>query len=302
MNKEQLYEAIEAYLEGKLAAEDRQAFEKEMAADPQLKTEVALHRRMQQELGKSAKAERREQLRQIARDFPLEQRTRRAAVFWLIPLSGAVAAAIIGAVIWWALPRSGQPAWQQEQGPAIAADSLPGEQAAVPDSLIAAKPEPAEEKAPPAAQPQKKPSAAPPAADPFRPNPQLEGLIAAEARDAGFLISATAEVAPTTSENFRATVAGTLRSGLATEGARIQLAIYDNRPDSYREERPAANIPLELQRLDDEEVQGFGKMKNYTFEEEVAKELPPGLYYYVIKREGEDKPLFIGKMEVRKVD
>ena len=97
MSKEQLYETIEAYLEGKLTAEARRAFEKEMAADPQLKTEVALHQRMQQELGKSGKAKLREQLQQVAQEFPLE-RKRRSPILRLMPVWGAVAAAIIAAI------------------------------------------------------------------------------------------------------------------------------------------------------------------------------------------------------------
>ena len=97
-------------------------------------------------------------------------------------------------------------------------------------------------------------------------------------------------------------VALDLRAGSPADDARIQLQIYDNQPASYLKDRPAASIALELQQLDDEEVQGFGKMKNYTFEKQVDKELPPGLYYYVIKREGEDTPLFVGKVEVRKED
>lgn len=300
MSKEQLYETIEAYLEGKLTAEARRAFEKEMAADPQLKTEVALHQRMQQELGKSGKAKLREQLQQVAQEFPLE-RKRRSPILRLMPVWGAVAAAIIAAVIWWAWPRTGQSTLPQ--GPTVATESSPGEQTAVPDSLMAVNPEQEkkqEETTPP--RQQKQPSAAPPAADPFRPNPKLEGLAAAKSGDANFLVSATADAALTASEKFRATVAGTLRAGSPADDARIQLQIYDNQPASYLKDRPAASIALELQQLDDEEVQGFGKMKNYTFEKQVDKELPPGLYYYVIKREGEDTPLFVGKVEVRKED
>ena len=298
MNKEQLYETIEAYLEGKLTDEARRDFEKEMAADPQLKTEVALHRRMQQELGKSGKAELREQLQQIAQEFPLE-RKRRSTISWLIPVSGALAAAILAGVIWWALPRAGESPVQQ--GPAIASDNTPSEPSAVNDSLIAVEPAPKLQEAAPSPQ-QQQPSTAPPAPDPYLPNPKLENLIASEKPDPNYLISANANTAPTTSENFRATVSGTLRSALLADEGSIQIQIYDNRPASYQKERPAASIPLELQRLEDQEVQGFGKMKNYTFEKEVEKELPPGLYYYIIKREGEDTPLFIGKVEVRKED
>lgn len=296
MNKEQLYETIEAYLEGKLEAEACHAFEREMADDPELRAEVALHKKMQEELGRSGKAALREQLRQIGQEFPLEKKGRRA-ISWLMPVSVALAASIIGAVIWWAWPRFGQPTLPQ--GPSVVVDSLPGEQKVSPDSLIAVEPQP-EEAVP--SRPEKQPPALQPSSGPYLPNPQLEALAASEGRDVNFLISAEAGAVKTGSEHFRATVAGTLRAGSPVGEGRIVLQIYDNRPDSYRKERPASSLPLELQPLEDEEVQGFGRMKNYTFEKEVEKELPPGLYYYVIKREGEDTPLFVGKVEVRKED
>ena len=297
MNKEQLYETIEAYLEGALSADARQAFEKEMADNPEMKAELELHRRLHQELGKADKAALKEQLQQIAREFPLESKGRKAAVYRLMPIWGAVAAAIIAAVIWWAWPRfTPSPGGE---GPIVASDSLPGSQTSLPDSLMANEPEPKSEEVPISEPQQKIPTPSSPA-DPFRPNPKLEGLAAAKSGDANFLVSATADAALTASEKFRATVAGTLRAGSPADDARIQLQIYDNQPASYLKDRPAASIALELQQLDDEEVQGFGKMKNYTFEKQVDKELPPGLYYYVIKREGEDTPLFVGKVEVRK--
>ncbi len=294
MNKEEKYEAIEAYLEGELAEEARRAFEREMAADPELQKEVALHRKIHRELSKAGKAQLRAQLRQAAQEF-LPEKEKGRSIRRLMPIWLAAAAAIIAAVIWWAWPRLEQASW--EQGPALAVDSLPGEQTAAPDSLIAAKPEP-QETAPP--QKEEKPAPAPPAADPFRPNPRLESLVAQKGQNAGLIISASADAAPISEEKFRAIVTGTLRSPSTAEGANIELQIYDNQPGSYQKGETEASIPLELQQLEDEEVLGFGKMKNYTFEKEVDKELPPGLYYYVIKREGENGPLFVGKVEIKK--
>ena len=295
MNKEQLYETIEAYLEGALSADARQAFEKEMADNPEMKAELELHRRLHQELGKADKAALKEQLQQIAREFSLESKGRKAAVYRLMPIWGAVAAAIIAAVIWWAWPRfTPSPGGE---GPIVASDSLPGSQTSLPDSLMANEPEPKSEEVPISEPQQKIPTPSSPA-DPFRPNPRLEGLIAAENRDAGFRISADADAAKMPSDSFRATVAGTLRSISSTEGEHLTLYVYDNQPESFQKEHPAASLPLDLKPLNDEEVQGFGKMKNYTFEKDVEKELPPGLYYYVIKREGDNTPLFIGKVEL----
>lgn len=70
MEKEQLYQTIEAYLEGKLAGEELVAFERELATDRTLAQEVALHRSLQTHLGDSPKLDLRATLDEIAQDFP----------------------------------------------------------------------------------------------------------------------------------------------------------------------------------------------------------------------------------------
>jgi hypothetical protein len=70
MEKEQIYQTIEAYLEGELGPEERTAFEEELATDADLAREVALHRRLQEELGDADKVNLRMSLEAIAKEFP----------------------------------------------------------------------------------------------------------------------------------------------------------------------------------------------------------------------------------------
>ena len=53
MTQEELYDRIEAYLEGTFSPQEHQEFEQEIDADPELKQEVELHRQLQGELGES---------------------------------------------------------------------------------------------------------------------------------------------------------------------------------------------------------------------------------------------------------
>ena len=97
MDKAQLYDTIEAYLEGELSTEGRRAFEREMAARPDIRAEVAPHRKLHQELGNSGKARLREQLKQISREFPLEGEGGNAS--WLGSLVGVLVVGIAVVVL-----------------------------------------------------------------------------------------------------------------------------------------------------------------------------------------------------------
>lgn len=69
MEKEQLYQTIEAYLDGELGGEELTAFERELATDQTLAQEVALHRGLQQQLGDGPKMDLRATLTDIGDTF-----------------------------------------------------------------------------------------------------------------------------------------------------------------------------------------------------------------------------------------
>lgn len=70
MEKQQLYQTIEAYLEGELPEKEQLAFERELATDTTLAKEVELHRSLQQQLGDAYKMRLRATLDTIAEEFP----------------------------------------------------------------------------------------------------------------------------------------------------------------------------------------------------------------------------------------
>lgn len=70
MEKEKLYQTIEAYLEGELPEEELSAFEQELTTDATLAREVAIHRNLQAQLGNASKTDLRITLDAIASEFP----------------------------------------------------------------------------------------------------------------------------------------------------------------------------------------------------------------------------------------
>ncbi|HQU59800.1 MAG TPA: hypothetical protein PLU64_11415 [Saprospiraceae bacterium] len=112
MSTEQLYEKIEAYLDRAMGREELAAFEKELATDQELQRELALHRRLHQELGKAGKARLRKQLQEVAAEFPTEDPPKGGTLGkWLL---GMALAALIGVLAWWLVQRAGG----QENAPA----------------------------------------------------------------------------------------------------------------------------------------------------------------------------------------
>lgn len=294
MDKAQLYDTIEAYLEGELSTEGRRAFEREMAARPDIRAEVALHRKLHQELGNSGKARLREQLKQISREFPLEGEGGKAS--WLWPLLGVLLVAVIAIVAWLAWPSEKQPVAPQQ--PAASESSPPGEATTAQDTLPPADslPEAAGNTGQEPSQIRERPPATNLPANKFQTIPELESLAITKSRDAQYLVSAAAGTAQNKDGSYQITLAGTLRSALLTDEDRILLILYGNQRTPYLEGRPLASMPLQLRPLEDEDIYAMAGMKFYAFEQKVEKALPAGLYYYLITREGQDNPLFVGKL------
>ena len=69
MEKAQLYELIEQYLEGNLSGEELEQFELRLQTEPELKEEVELHRKLQNELGDTQKRLLRSRLDVLRKEF-----------------------------------------------------------------------------------------------------------------------------------------------------------------------------------------------------------------------------------------
>ena len=103
-NREELWDRIERYLRDELTAEERTAFEAEMAADPELKNEVELHRMVHDTLGDPAEHAFRQTLGDVATEFHAKQRTqsktRRLNPNWRIVSMAASVLLLVGVFAW----------------------------------------------------------------------------------------------------------------------------------------------------------------------------------------------------------
>lgn len=289
MSKEQLYEKIEAYLAREMSPESREAFEAELAGSVELRRELALHRRLHEELAKTGKARLRRQLEQMAAEFPVQSGGKGSHKGrWFMGLALAVVLAVLA---WWWFSRQGGRQEAPAMAPAGQMDSLSPQPApAVRDT---AAPPPAEGK--PEAAPQQA------VADAFAPNARLEALMAMSSTDKPFAISAEAGAAPQPGGRYELVVSGLLRTAEMPAGARFLLRLYDNSPGSFPGGKAVEEGVLELGRVEeDEEIYAFGKLQHFTFRYTLKKRLRPGLYYFLIFSGEGQAPLFAGKTTVGK--
>ncbi|MCB0572198.1 MAG: hypothetical protein KDC66_20670 [Phaeodactylibacter sp.] len=282
MTKEQLYDRIEAYLEQQMAPEELAAFEADLQVSQELQLELALHRKLHQELAKAGKARLREQLRKASAEFPVERPGRRWNTGrWLTGL--AVAIIIMGAAgrAWW-LSRQNGPQESPAVTPPAQQDSLYRQTEEPADTISNITP-PTEEKASPEPE-QKK------VADAFASNPRLEALLGA-APDTLYAISADAGFTRRPDGRYELSIAGLLRAVEAPADARFVLRVYDNTAGNAVEEGPLKLVKIE----EDEDIYAFGKLQRFSFSYTLKKRLSPGTYYYLAFKEGKAAPLFAGK-------
>ena len=285
MSTEQLYEKIEAYLDRAMGREELAAFEKELATDQELQRELALHRRLHQELGKAGKARLRKQLQEVAAEFPTEDPPKGGTLGkWLL---GMALAALIGVLAWWLVQRAGG----QENAPAPTAqqqDSTNLQPAPVDTASLPTAPDAPLQEVDRAASPSKPPQ---PIADAFSPNARMEALLGAKSGE--YAITADAGATQRPDGRYELVIAGLLRTPELPENARFLLRVYDNQALGNK---PLEEISLKLDPVEGgEDIYAFGKLKNFTFRSVLKNRLKPGLYYYLIIADGEESPLFAGK-------
>lgn len=290
MSKEQLYEKIEAYLAQEMSPESREAFEAELAGSVELRRELALHRRLHEELAKAGKARLRRQLEQLATEFPVQSGGNKGSHKgrWFLGLALAGGVAVLA---WWWFSRQGEGQKAPAMVPVEQIDSLSAQPA--PAARDTAAPPPAEGK--PEAVPQQA------VADAFAPDARLEALMAMSSTDKPFAISAEAGAAPQPGGRYELVVSGLLRTAEMPAGARFLLRLYDNSPGSFPGGKAVEEGVLELRMVEeDEEIYAFGKLQHFTFRYTLKKRLRPGLYYFLIFSGEEQAPLFAGKTTVGK--
>lgn len=268
-------EQIEAYLNGSLTGEAREAFERAMQNDPRLAEDVQVHRDMAEALRPSPTEDA---LRANLEILGRRHHPARSARWWWIA-GGVVVAGLIGWWIW----RSAAPKAQPPQSPARppVAQTIPG------DSL----PAPASEKYLPTKPTEQKQAPRLLAAD-YRPNPRLEAITGNQYRgqDYRFRISHPASGLRLNRQDGQ--VAFRLEGSVETDARAInppfRVLLFTNKPEDYEQFRY-----VHAARLAFEESDG-------AFSFRLAEQLPllPGLYYFLIEDEDSGMVFYVGKVSV----
>ena len=277
MMKEQLYERIEAYLDGALSEEERARLEQDMAADPALAEEVALHRSLDNMMADKEKLNFRRKLDEVGQAYtqPPSSGSR-----WLWPVV-LLAAAL--AALWWFVLRP-----QPEPAPA----PIP-ETPTVQDTIADVPPPPdTASLTPPPTTPQKSVTR-----NLFAPVPALEKAIQKE-RDTYLTIeTALLDALPgADARTLQIRFSGRLLS--ATEPPPLELQLLDNtRPDG----KLVVRIPVTATLIEeDENIRAFAAKKLYLLDAAQNALLPNGLYYGQLVVASENKVIWTGKVSSRR--
>lgn len=270
--KEQLYERIEAYIAGALSEEERASLEQEIAADPALAEEVALHRSLDQLMADKEKMNFRRQLDEVGQAYAQPPAS---GLRWLWPvvlLVGALAA------LWWFVLRP-QPA--PTPAPIPETPTVQDTIADVPppqDTALLAPPPNPEKPAP---------------RDLFAPVPALEKAIQKEP-DAYFTIeTALLDALPGADARSRQ-IRFSGRLLTAMDLPKLELQLLDNtRPDG----KLVVRIPVTATLVEeDENIRAFAAKKLYLLDAAQNLLLANGLYYAQLVVVADNKVLWTGKV------
>jgi hypothetical protein len=275
------YERIEAYLDGTLPEPERKAFEAELEGDKTLAADVELHRRLHRTLGNADEWAFRQNLEALSEAYeaPAEngKPENRSALRLLL---GILILIIIASLLYYffmpapdAVPAE-PPVIEQPAPSPTAPEEAPEEEAP-------------EETTTPTA-PEDRPIANIP---PDRPNPVLEALVAASPLSSTYELAVEARFS---NQNF--TLEAEMLSAQYEEEQSMTLTLFDNRPDNYPD-APMHTGEIQVMEIDEDAPIAFAAKKAYFLAYEAALDLPAGLYYYVVRVDGEAEALWVGKFE-----
>ncbi|MFK7934814.1 MAG: hypothetical protein AB8G22_15000 [Saprospiraceae bacterium] len=292
-DQREIYDKIDAYLQGQMTQSEQTAFKAAMKKDTELAEAVALHRDLQQMLGEQPVNALRKNLTTLeAGDYPDAKNSN----WWTI-------AAIIGlaiiASVWWMMsvegemPRTSstttempieQPA-ETESSPLQPSDKIDNNTTPSIEIPMQEEAEPEQQKE---STKKSQPKSQPIAAADFTPNPNLEFFIANNYRsDAAIQLSAKP---PAKSANplFQLRLTGELIT-TQSDLKNIQIHLFSNDPLAFTEFQPLLILPIELNNVTEEKS---------TFAIDKLMELKAGLYYYLIENVKTEEVLFVDKFEI----
>ncbi|MCB0610354.1 MAG: hypothetical protein KDD12_21705 [Lewinella sp.] len=277
MEKERLYEQIEAYLAGDLPGEERRSFERQLAEDPVLAAEVALHRQAAKALGDPEKLAFRQKLTELAGEFPESPGRKGPNLRRWFPL---ILAGLFVALWWWYdLSRLGSKKTETstflipQDTAGSAANAIEAE-----DTLVAEPGETPVEETPAQRDPRQA----------FVPDPELEKRLN-QAPDAYLKVDTTLlETFPAAGgRNIRFN--GRLQTSVDPLPV-FELAVLNNSA------RVVSRLPVKAEEIPDADPKfAFAAKKHYALEVDEVVKLQPGLYYLRLSVKGETQSLWAGK-------
>jgi hypothetical protein len=277
MNKETIHERIEAYLAGELPAAEREALERDIAADPELAAEVALHRRLERVVSDKEKIAFRQKVAEVAQEFPppdaAAKRFPGRGIFILI--------LVIALGIFLRTYLLNKTAPDPVPPPAILQDTIAEtvprgtDTKEIPDTVQPAAPKTQR-----------------PVRSPFAPNPALEKETA-QPRDAYVSVeTAVLEAFPGETTGTRQ-IRFSGRMLTALEPPELELVILDN---SLPDGKPVLRLPVVVTLIEDgNRFRAFAGKKAYNLEAAQTAALPEGLYYGRLVIVGQTTSLWTGK-------
>lgn len=281
MDKATLYERIEAYLAGELPEGEREQFERQAAADPELAAELALHRRLERVLSDKDKLAFAQKSAEIAKEFSAPD-ARGARYF-----RGGILLLILLAVflLWRFLQRERPGPEPAPPPPAGIEDTIAGEAPPVPQAPGVIK-----DSVPPAPPAPKKP-----APNPFAPNPLLEKEITQPPNAYITIETAILESFPGATAGARQ-IRFTGRMLMAGEPPELLLVLSDN---SLPDGKPILRLPVTITLIEETDgIRAFAAKKAYSLEAALDAALPGGLYYGRLFSDGGEASLWTGKLRI----
>ena len=322
MEKQEKYESIEAYLEGNLSSEALKDFQQRLKNDRTFAKEVALHQRLHAELGDPTKR----RLRGILSDLSAQKhlaaapavnrqlRVRTNRKKWMAIAAGLL---LIAMTTWYFLSRNPvdtplitdekkpatqpiepvQPIEQQKEIPSSPIEkNTPNSPENLADEKGSKKKNATENPLP---KTPKEPQTIP-AVDPYLANAEIENLLSnAPANPFEFVIDFPEEKTTIAiREDGKASFGflATLFTDQFPENDNFVLQLFDNQLINFQNNRPVFQTKLNFEKEESQTDLAYaeGEKAIYYVNQQERIEIKPGLYYWKVTLENEEKTIVWG--------
>ena len=291
---DETYHQIQQYLDGLMTQAEREAFELEMAAKPELAEEVQLNRDMQEFLADTPENALRKSLHTRSEQAAIKEKKRPARLWWWLLL-----VPVLALLLWWIMPekpatniappaREGQNHTnEQDLNPLDTAKATPTPQGSAPKQ---------EESVPdvPTRKPNPKEKQQKLFAANFQPMPALELLIGNNLRAGDFQWADTQPMPNVTLEKpgiqIKFHFSGLLLSDADMREKKLNLHIFSNDPAAFEAFRPVSSTQLRPEPAGD---------NTYRISADKSFTPSPGLYYYLIEDASTERIYLVEKFMVR---